>query len=241
MRSRCRPSGGSWEQCVRVRIGEGSAAAAAARIAPASHGRELRRRVAGAVGRDDVDAGDDVRALQLGEGRNSLCGRSRPACPAARPARNGRRRRTAGRARRRAARRTATSRGCRAARSSPCPASASTPGMRDLIAEESLQLERRPAGTYRRALGSRRNARIVVWSEPGARPRPRSMRPGMRTSSVPNCFGDRQRGVIRQHDPRRRSEPDARRCCAATCAMSTLVADDAIAGMLWCSAYQTRV
>ena len=30
------------------------------------------------------------------------------------------------------------------------------------------------------------------------------------------------------------------RVCAATCAMSTLVADEAIAGMLWCSAYQTR-
>ena len=28
--------------------------------------------------------------------------------------------------------------------------------------------------------------------------------------------------------------------CAATCAISTLVADDAIEGMLWCSAYQTR-
>ncbi len=28
--------------------------------------------------------------------------------------------------------------------------------------------------------------------------------------------------------------------CAPTCAISTLVADDAIAGMLWCSAYQTR-
>ena len=28
--------------------------------------------------------------------------------------------------------------------------------------------------------------------------------------------------------------------CAATCAMSTLVADDAIDAMLWCSAYQTR-
>ena len=28
--------------------------------------------------------------------------------------------------------------------------------------------------------------------------------------------------------------------CAATWAMSTLVADDAIAAMLWCSAYQTR-
>ena len=29
--------------------------------------------------------------------------------------------------------------------------------------------------------------------------------------------------------------------CAATCAISTAVADEAIAFMLWCSAYQTRV
>ena len=28
--------------------------------------------------------------------------------------------------------------------------------------------------------------------------------------------------------------------CAAMCPISTLVADDAIAAMLWCSAYQTR-
>jgi hypothetical protein len=28
--------------------------------------------------------------------------------------------------------------------------------------------------------------------------------------------------------------------CAATWAMSTLVAEDAIVGMLWCSAYHTR-
>jgi hypothetical protein len=28
--------------------------------------------------------------------------------------------------------------------------------------------------------------------------------------------------------------------CAPTCAISTLVAEEAIVGMLWCSAYQTR-
>jgi len=31
-----------------------------------------------------------------------------------------------------------------------------------------------------------------------------------------------------------------RSVCAATCAMRTLVADEAIDGMLWCSAYQMR-
>ena len=34
---------------------------------------------------------------------------------------------------------------------------------------------------------SRRSARAVFWSEPGARPRPRSMRPGCSSASVPNC------------------------------------------------------
>ncbi|MNM69319.1 hypothetical protein D3C81_809110 [compost metagenome] len=33
----------------------------------------------------------------------------------------------------------------------------------------------------------RRSARAVAWSVPGARPRPRSMRPGYSEASVPNC------------------------------------------------------
>ena len=36
-------------------------------------------------------------------------------------------------------------------------------------------------------LGERRKARSVSWSVPGARPRPRSMRPGNNRASVPNC------------------------------------------------------
>ncbi len=80
---------------------------------------------------------------------------------------------------------------------------------------------------------------MVFWSEPGARPSPRSMRPGCRASSVPNCSAMVSGAWFGQHDPAG-AEPDALRVCAATCAMSTLVADDAMLGMLWCSAYQTR-
>ena len=52
----------------------------------------------------------------------------------------------------------------------------------------------RPTGTAAAAengpgvsFRSRRRARAVIWSEPGARPKPRSIRPGYRLSRVPNC------------------------------------------------------
>ena len=35
--------------------------------------------------------------------------------------------------------------------------------------------------------GERRSAAAVAWSVPGARPMPRSMRPGWSASSMPNC------------------------------------------------------
>jgi hypothetical protein len=82
-------------------------------------------------------------------------------------------------------------------------------------------------------------ARIVTWSDPGARPRPRSIRPGCNVASVPNCSAITSGAWFGNMIP-----PAPRRIdsvCAATCAISTLVADDAIALMLWCSAYQTRV
>ena len=87
-------------------------------------------------------------------------------------------------------------------------------------------------------IGSRRSAYIVFWSDPGARPRPRSIRPGYIASSVPNCsaiVSGEWLGSITPPAPSR-----IVRVCAPTWAMSTLVADDAIVGMLWCSAYQTR-
>ncbi len=84
----------------------------------------------------------------------------------------------------------------------------------------------------------RRSAYIVFWSEPGARPSPRSIRPGYLASSVPNCSAMVSGAWLGSMTP-----PAPRRMlvvCAPTCEMSTLVADDAIEGMLWCSAYQTR-
>ncbi len=42
-------------------------------------------------------------------------------------------------------------------------------------------------GALAAAIGSRRSARVVVGSVPGARPSPRSMRPGCSAASVPNC------------------------------------------------------
>ena len=64
------------------------------------------------------------------------------------------------------------------------------------------------------------------------------MRPGCSVSSVPNCsamVSGEWLGSITPPAPSR-----IVRVWAATCAISTLVADDAIDGMLWCSAYQTR-
>ena len=45
----------------------------------------------------------------------------------------------------------------------------------------------RPRGKRSEARMSTLMARIVFWSLPGARPRPRSMRPGCSVASVPNC------------------------------------------------------
>ena len=64
------------------------------------------------------------------------------------------------------------------------------------------------------------------------------MRPGCSVASVPNCsaiVSGEWFGSITPPAPRRMVE-----VCAATWAISTLVADDAIDAMLWCSAYQTR-
>ena len=92
-------------------------------------------------------------------------------------------------------------------------------------------------GKFSAESSSRRKARIVARSLPGARPSPRSMRPGCSVSSVPNCsamVSGEWFGSITPPDP-------SRIVCvfAATWAISTLVADDAMDDMLWCSAYQT--
>ena len=64
------------------------------------------------------------------------------------------------------------------------------------------------------------------------------MRSGMQRASVPNCSAMTSGEWFGSMTP-----PAPRRIvavCAATWAMSTAVADEAMAAMLWCSAYQTR-
>ena len=85
----------------------------------------------------------------------------------------------------------------------------------------------------------RRSARAVFWSVPGARPSPRSMRPGWSAASVPNCSATTNGGWLGSITP---PEPTRMRSVdAAMSAMRTLGADEAIPGMLWCSASQNRV
>ncbi len=64
------------------------------------------------------------------------------------------------------------------------------------------------------------------------------MRPGYIASRVPNCSAMVSGAWLGSMTP-----PAPSRIvlvCAPTCAMRTLVAEEAIRGMLWCSAYQTR-
>ena len=82
----------------------------------------------------------------------------------------------------------------------------------------------------------RRRALAVSGSVPGARPIPRSIRPGCSASSMPNCsatVSDAWLGSITPPDPTRMVEvADAR------WARSTAGAELAMPGMLWCSATQ---
>lgn len=64
------------------------------------------------------------------------------------------------------------------------------------------------------------------------------MRPGYNVSRVPNCcamVSGAWFGSMTPPAPSRIVD-----VCAATCPIRTLVAEDAMVGMLWCSAYQTR-
>ena len=79
---------------------------------------------------------------------------------------------------------------------------------------------------------------MVFWSLPGARPRPRSMRPGCRVSRVPNCSAMVSGEWLGSITP---PAPSLMLLVlAAMWAISTLVAEEAMEDMLWCSAYQTR-
>src|SRR5690625_3326098 len=119
----------------------------------------------------------------------------------------------------------------------PLPGVASTPGITDWSPKNPCN-SWTSWGKLSAELISRRNARTVFWSLPGARPKPRSMRPGCNVSSVPNCSAIVSGAWLGSMMP-----PDPSRIvsvCAAMCPISTLVADDAIVDMLWCSAYQIR-
>lgn len=65
------------------------------------------------------------------------------------------------------------------------------------------------------------------------------MRPGYIASSVPNCSAITSGAWFGSMIP---PEPSLiELVCAPTCAIRTLVAEEAIIAMLWCSAYQTRL
>ena len=84
----------------------------------------------------------------------------------------------------------------------------------------------------------RLRARAVTWSVPGARPIPRSIRPGCRASSVPNCSAMTNGawlGSMTPPEPSRSVE-----VAAARWAMSTAGAELATAGIPWCSATHSR-
>ena len=85
----------------------------------------------------------------------------------------------------------------------------------------------------------RRNAIAAAGSVPGARPSPRSMRPGNSAASVANCSttcsGAWLGSMMPPAPTRMREVPPA------TWPISTAVAALAMPGMLWCSASQNRL
>ena len=81
-----------------------------------------------------------------------------------------------------------------------------------------------------------RSAQLVTGSLPGARPMPRSMRPGWAASSSANCSATTSGAWLGSITP---PEPTLIRSVAdAIIAMSSGGFVAATAGMLWCSATQ---
>ena len=157
--------------------------------------------------------------------------------------RSGGRRRTAARAARRAGR---SSRSSRAARS---PATTWPPAWRGSGPTRRGRGARSPSRPIRSTssagkssapspAGLRRSAAAVAGSVPGARPMPRSMRPGCSASSSANCSATTSGGWLGSITP-----PDPTRIVlvlAARWAISTAGDVLATVGMLWCSATQNR-
>ncbi len=86
--------------------------------------------------------------------------------------------------------------------------------------------------------GVRRSAAAVIGSVPGARPMPRSMRPGCSASSMANCSAMTSGawlGSMTPPDPTWMLDVDA-----ATWAINTAGDVLATVSMLWCSATQNR-
>ncbi len=81
-----------------------------------------------------------------------------------------------------------------------------------------------------------RSAIEVTGSEPGARPMPRSMRPGLAASSSANCSATASGAWLGSMTPPEPSRIDV--VCAPSIAISTGGEVAATAGMLWCSATQ---
>ena len=93
-----------------------------------------------------------------------------------------------------------STRGSRAAPRSPPPAPPGCAGRARPAARKRLQLEHVLREHARPPRVARRSARSVSWSVPGARPRPRSMRPGKSARQRAELLGDHVGRVVRQHD-----------------------------------------
>ena len=106
------------------------------------------------------------------------------------------------------------------------------------VCEEVLQLEhvlRERVGA--RCVAAERGDRQAVG--PGARPRPRSIRPGYSDSSVPNCSAITSGAWFGSMIPPAPTRIVVRP--AATWAITTAVAALAMPETLWCSASQKRL
>ncbi len=81
-----------------------------------------------------------------------------------------------------------------------------------------------------------RSSWVMTGSRPGARPMPRSMRPGASASRAANCSATTSGAWFGSMTP---PEPTRMRSvCATVAATSTGGVVEATAGMLWCSANQ---